>query len=164
MHFAGITRWLKRSMRLSKNAQLSWSAIIFSCHTTCCKRGKRRLYIQTSIPFPYAINSKCQVILSILARSINIKVDATHCTFQIDFTLMNVRLSDWSVLPNTLIQSEVILDSFKIAFNVFFCPVIPLINGQWKIESTLQHVKAKHEGCQKISIKTCSMCHFPEIL
>lgn len=149
MCFTGITRWLERCMRLSKNAQLSCSAIIFSCHTTCCKRGKRCLYIQTSVLFPYAINSKCQVILSIPASSISIKVDATHCTFQIDFTLMNAGLSDWSVLPNTLIQSEVILDSFKIAFNVFFCPVILLINGQWKMESMLRHVKAKHEGCQK---------------
>lgn len=131
--------------------------VIPACHYfflpyNMLQKRKRCSHIQTSTLFPYAIKNKCQVILSILACSINIKGDATHCTLQIDSTLMNARLSDWSVLPHTFIQSEITLDSFKIAFNVFLSRDT-LINSQWNIESALQHVKAKHEGCQKISIK-----------
>lgn len=117
---------------------------------THAAKGGRDVYTyEQVVRFPYGISSRGQLVLSVLASSIRVPGAAARCTVQIDFTLMNASLSDGSVLPNTLFQPEVILDSFKIASNVFFCPVIPLINGQWKIESTLQHIKAEHEGCQK---------------
>lgn len=51
----------------------------------------------------------------ILQPFISSKVDATRRTLQIDFALIDARLSGWSALPNALIQSEVILGSFKTA-------------------------------------------------